>query len=354
MLVDHGRLELGVDAVDGVAVHSGIQLGLRLDVVVDRTGRDADVVGDPAIGGGPVAVASEVDPRRLQDPPARLGRVACRWPPDAACARHVATVPSVTAHDRTGRRCRALPRWQTVEMDAPADESADLSFDQIMELERRADARNEEAAAIESSGSDAEPIVLPWWQHPVNILTLVVTAAILAGMTGWMVGDSGPRIDHNEVDTGFLQDMREHHEQAVLMGFIFRGLPDTDPGLRTIAAGIVRGQSMEVGRMIQLLRDYGETEANETDVSMTWMGMSAGVDQMPGMASEDEIEQLGQLSGEQADRLFVALMSEHHVGGIEMADFAADNAQTEEVRNMARAMASAQRGEIEEMDQLID
>ena len=239
-------------------------------------------------------------------------------------------------------------------MDAPADESADLSFDQIMELERRADARDDEAAAIESSGSDAEPIVLPWWQHPVNILTLVVTAAILAGMTGWMVGDSGPRIDHNEVDTGFLQDMREHHEQAVLMGFIFRGLPDTDPGLRTIAAGIVRGQSMEVGRMIQLLRDYGETEANETDVSMTWMGMSAGVDQMPGMATEDEIEQLGQLSGEQADRLFVALMSEHHVGGIEMADFAADNAQTEEVRNMARAMASAQRGEIEEMDQLID
>ena len=239
-------------------------------------------------------------------------------------------------------------------MDAPADETADLSFDQILELERRADARADEAAAIESSGTDAEPIVLPWWQHPVNILTLVVTAAILAGMTGWMVGDSGSQIDHNEVDTGFLQDMREHHEQAVLMGFIFRGLPDTDPGLRTIAAGIVRGQSIEVGRMIQLLRNYGETEANETDVSMTWMGMSAGVDQMPGMATEDEIAQLGQLAGDEADRLFVALMSEHHVGGIEMAEFAADNAQTEEVRNMARAMASAQRGEIEEMDQLID
>lgn len=239
-------------------------------------------------------------------------------------------------------------------MDAPADETADLSFDQIMELERRADERQAEAAASGGAhGSDHEPIVLPWWQHPVNIMTLVVTAAILAGMIGWMVGDSGSRIDHNEVDTGFLQDMRVHHEQAVLMSFIFRGLPDTHPGLRTIAAGIARGQSMEVGRMVQLLRDFGETEANETDVSMTWMGMSAEVDQMPGMASDDELDELGRLSGDNADRLFVALMTEHHLGGIEMAEFAAENAQTDEVRDMARAMASAQRGEIVEMDSLI-
>lgn len=245
-------------------------------------------------------------------------------------------------------------------MDAPADDAADtadLSFDQIMELERRADQRQAETEASARSAHqeiDPEPIVLPWWQHPVNILTLVVTAAILAGMAGWMVGDSGARIDHNEVDTGFLQDMRVHHEQAVLMGFIFRGLPDTDPGLRTISAGIVRGQSLEVGRMIQLLRDYGETEANETDTSMTWMGMSAGVDQMPGMASDDELELLGQLSGNEADELFVALMTEHHVGGIEMADFAAENAQTAEVRDMASSMAHGQRGEIVEMSQQLD
>ena len=241
-------------------------------------------------------------------------------------------------------------------MDAPADDTADLSFDQIMELDRRAEQRQAEAeaAAATQHGFDAEPIVLPWWQHPVNIVTLVVTAAILAGMAGWMVGDSGAQIDHNEVDTGFLQDMRVHHEQAVLMGFIFRGLPDTDPGLRTISAGIVRGQSMEVGRMIKLLRDFGETEANETDTSMTWMGMSAGVDQMPGMASDDEIELLGQLRGSEADELFVALMTDHHIGGIEMAEFAAENAQTAEVRDMASSMAHGQRGEIVEMAEQLD
>lgn len=240
-------------------------------------------------------------------------------------------------------------------MDAPADETADLSFDQIMELDRRADEREAQAVVeADTRGADPGPIVLPWWQHPVNIITLVLTAAIMAGMIGWMVGDSGSRFEHNEVDTGFLQDMRTHHEQAVLMGFIFRGLPDTRPGLRTIAAGIVRGQSMEVGRMVQLLRDYGETESNESDTSMTWMGMSAGFDQMPGMATEEELEQLGRLSGDDADRLFVALMTEHHIGGIEMAEFAAENAATGEVRDMARSMADGQRGEIVEMAQEID
>lgn len=78
-------------------------------------------------------------------------------------------------------------------------------------------------------------IVLPWWQHPLNILTIVITAALLAGMVGWMIGDSNSELAHNEVDTGFLQDMREHHEQAVYMSFIYNSLPDTDSGLRTVA-----------------------------------------------------------------------------------------------------------------------
>src|SRR5262245_17777789 len=75
-------------------------------------------------------------------------------------------------------------------------------------------------------------IVLPWWQHPLNIITIVVTAALLAGMIGWMIGDSNSELAHNEVDTGFLQDMREHHEQAVYMSFVYYSLPDVDPGLR--------------------------------------------------------------------------------------------------------------------------
>ena len=60
-------------------------------------------------------------------------------------------------------------------------------------------------------------IVLPWWQHPLNILTIVITAALLAGMVGWMIGDSNSELAHNEVDTGFLQDMREQDRPPLLV-----------------------------------------------------------------------------------------------------------------------------------------
>lgn len=233
---------------------------------------------------------------------------------------------------------------------------ADLSLDQMNELERlEAEAAATNASSSSSSDdSRADDIVLPWWQHPFNIVTLVVTAAILAGMIGWMVGDNGARIEHNEVDTGFLHDMRVHHEQAVLMSLIYRNLPDTDSGLRSVSREILRGQSIEVGRMIQLLRMFGEPEVNETGTAMVWMGMASGVDDMPGLATDDELDRLGRLEGEAADELFVELMTEHHLGGIDMAEYVVANGANDEVEQMAAAMASGQRAEIAEMVELLE
>lgn len=245
-------------------------------------------------------------------------------------------------------------------MAPQTDDLGELSFDQLMELERRAATGDGGGGDISDDDGDGDrgdddAIVLPWWQHPMNIVTLVVTAAVLSVMTGWMIGDAGAGPRHNQVDTGFMQDMRIHHEQAIFMSFVYRDLPDTDPELRAIAASIVQGQSIEVGRMVQLLRDFGEDEARDlTEPGMTWMGMVANSDAMPGMASEDELDALIASSGEGADRLFVQLMSEHHLGGIEMAEFAAERGESEEVKRMAASMASAQRGEIYEMTSLID
>ncbi len=244
-------------------------------------------------------------------------------------------------------------------MTPPTGQQPDLSLDQIVELERRAaerDLAEDGDRAGGGSGTTAfdEPIVLPWWQHPMNIVTLLVTAVLVAGMVGWMIGDSAADVQHNDVDTGFLQDMREHHEQAVMMSFLYRALPDTDNGLAVIAGSIIQGQSIEVGRMIQLLRDFGESEAGDGETTMLWMGMSAGSGQMPGMASEAELEQLADSTGRDADELFVRLMTAHHIGGIEMAEFAAENAESSEVRDMAASMAAAQRGEIVEMSNRLE
>jgi uncharacterized protein (DUF305 family) len=201
---------------------------------------------------------------------------------------------------------------------------------------------------------DDDVVVLSWWQHPVNVLTVVVATALIAGLIGWMIGDATADDDPSEVDIGFLQDMREHHDQAVAMGFIYLDLPDTDPRLGAVARSIVFGQSIEIGRMIQLLRDFDADEANMGDTSMGWMGMSAEVGQMPGMASPDQLDALQSSSGAAADELFVELMTAHHEGGIDMAEYAAENASVGEVRAMATAIAGSQAEEIAELTGLVD
>jgi uncharacterized protein (DUF305 family) len=109
------------------------------------------------------------------------------------------------------------------------------------------------------------------------------------------------------------------------------------------------GQNQEIGRMVQMLRVLGEPEANEGDSSMAWMGMPVERGQMPGMASEADLDKLATLSGAEADEFFVQLMTAHHEGGIHMAEYASGNAENDEVREMATSMMTSQRDEIAEM-----
>jgi uncharacterized protein (DUF305 family) len=222
------------------------------------------------------------------------------------------------------------------------DQAADVSV-------RDLDLDDNETAEATADETGDDTIVLPWWQHPINIITIAVTVGLIAGMIGWMVGDSNSELAHNEVDTGFLQDMREHHDQAVYMAFVYRALPNIDAGLGTVAGSAIIGQSQETGRMVQMLRLFGETEANEGDTSMAWMGMSTERGNMPGMATEEQLDRLATLSGAEADEFFVQLMTDHHQGGIHMADYAAEHAENDEVRRMAASMARSQADEIAEM-----
>jgi len=200
---------------------------------------------------------------------------------------------------------------------------------------------------------DDDVVVLSWWQHPLNVVALVVAAALIAGMLGWLVADTRSEPASSEVDVGFLHDMRSHHEQAVQMGFMFLALPDTDPGLRAVARSIVAGQNIDIGRMIQLLRSMGAPEAAETDEAMAWMGMATTADQMPGMATEEQVDALGAASGAAADALFVELMAEHHRGGLHMAETATVEAANEEVRAMAESLVGSQQDEIGELERLV-
>jgi uncharacterized protein (DUF305 family) len=246
-----------------------------------------------------------------------------------------ADVPTAERAPAPGDAERAATTVDTALRDAEADESAETEAD-------------------EADDDDDDEIVLPWWQHPVNIVALIVAAALIAGMVGWLIASVGAESDANDVDIGFMQDMRIHHEQAVAMSFMFLDRPDTEPGLRTVARSIVLGQGIDIGRMIQLLREAGAPEAATSDEAMAWMGMSTTHEAMPGMATTEQLDELVRSEGADADQLFVDLMVAHHEGGIHMSEYAAEHAGEAEVRHMADAMAHSQRDEIAELQGLVD
>jgi uncharacterized protein (DUF305 family) len=197
-----------------------------------------------------------------------------------------------------------------------------------------------------------DSVVLPWWQNPVNIAVIAIATALIAGMIGWLVGNSDNQVASSDVDVGFLQDMRVHHEQAVLMSDIFLARPDIDPQLVPIAKGIQFGQSIEIGIMLQLLRDMGAPTEGEEGQAMAWMGMAMDAEEMPGLATDEQLDELRAATGTDADQLFIDLMVPHHRSGIDMAEYAAEYGKNPDVRTYARSWADSQAEEIQEMESL--
>jgi uncharacterized protein (DUF305 family) len=67
---------------------------------------------------------------------------------------------------------------------------------------------------------------------------------------------------------------------------------------------------------------------------------------MEGLATDAQIAELRQAKGRDAAALWIALMSEHHLGGIHMADWAARHGKDRTTRNVALATVRNQRAEI--------
>ena len=211
---------------------------------------------------------------------------------------------------------------------------------------------------------ESDAILLPWWKNPANILIGVVVVAIFLGSVGYSIGNRAGRVQHNSVDVGFLQDMRIHHEQAVAMASVYLDIwIDGNAVERTIAREIQFDQSFESGRMVQLLRIFGASEVNETDQAMTWMNEThdamtsmhepVPLERMPGLATDEQLQELRRAKGVEADKLFAQLMIAHHIGGLDMAEYAVEHGKNKEVLGLAAAMVAAQTSELVELNRIL-
>ncbi|NEC31030.1 DUF305 domain-containing protein [Streptomyces sp. SID8111] len=182
-------------------------------------------------------------------------------------------------------------------------------------------------------------------------LALVGAGALTYAVAGDEGADGVPSA--GSADAGFARDMAVHHQQAVEMSYVVRDRT-RDEEVRRLAYDIAQTQANQRGMMLGWL-DLWELPKVSADPPMTWMGMgdraADGGDGalMPGMATRAEMERLGKLNGKQAEIFFLQLMTDHHKGGVHMAQGCVDKCTVGVEKRLARGMVEAQRSEIELM-----
>ncbi|MFK0233253.1 DUF305 domain-containing protein [Streptomyces vinaceus] len=179
-------------------------------------------------------------------------------------------------------------------------------------------------------------------------------------------------------DAGFARDMAVHHQQAVEMSFIVRDRTKDEP-VRGLAYDIANTQANQRGMLLGWLDLWGLPKVVADEPPMSWMGTAdqhgghgtaghgtsghataghdtAGHDMggaaakpgalMPGMATKEELSQLGAAEGRDAEVLYLQLMTDHHKGGVAMAQGCAQQCETPAERALAQGMVEAQQSEL--------
>ena len=189
-------------------------------------------------------------------------------------------------------------------------------------------------------------------QRLLKGVLIAIAAAIVLGFFAaaalWALsGDDEPDPPMNAVDVGFLQDMIDHHEQALVISNTYlENNPDGDAA--PYAHEVVMFQTRDLGWMHDWLAEEGYAVGDPDRMAMEWMNDPTPIAEMPGMQSQEQLDELAAATGAEADRLFFVMMSEHHLGGVHMADFAAANGADPEIIEFAEAVSRNQRIEVVE------
>ncbi|MCX5378658.1 DUF305 domain-containing protein [Streptomyces sp. NBC_00091] len=186
------------------------------------------------------------------------------------------------------------------------------------------------------------------------------TVATANGPDGGRGGSAAAAPALHSPDAGFARDMAVHHQQAVEMSFIVRDRTQ-DEAVRALAYDIANTQANQRGMLLGWLDLWGLPKVVADEPPMSWMasaqghGGSAGHGGhaaakpgalMPGMATKEELGKLGAAGGRDAEVLYLQLMTDHHKGGVAMAEGCARQCGTPAEKALAQGMVEAQQSEL--------
>lgn len=186
----------------------------------------------------------------------------------------------------------------------------------------------------------------------LGTLAALPLAAVLAlagcapdgGMPG---GGPGASQDAGAMaDVMFVQMMIPHHEQAIEMSDMLLAKDGIDPEVAALAQQIKDAQAPEIELMTGWLEEWGMPSHPDMDD----MG---GMDHGDGMMSQSDMDALKAAQGDEASRLFLEQMIEHHAGAVDMAEDVVDDGSDPDVRALAETIIQTQTAEIEQMERML-
>ncbi|MGW1773703.1 DUF305 domain-containing protein [Streptomyces sp. NPDC002104] len=203
----------------------------------------------------------------------------------------------------------------------------------------------------------------------VGLALLFAVGATVATAGG---ADSAPEASRTpglySADAGFARDMAVHHQQAVEMSFIVRDRTKDEP-VRVLAYDIANTQANQRGMLLGWLDLWGLPKVVADEPPMSWMGtggaehgmeghaMGGAVTKpgalMPGMATKEDLARLGSAEGRDAEVLYLRLMTDHHKGGVAMAEGCAAQCANPAERALAQGMVEAQQSELQLMADML-
>lgn len=145
----------------------------------------------------------------------------------------------------------------------------------------------------------------------------------------------------NAADHTYVQGMIEHHRQALVMSALAPQRASAD-GVKRLAERITAAQQPEIGAMEKWLALHPAPSAGAS-------GHAHDHAAMPGMATEQQIEELTAATGADFDRLFLKLMTAHHEGALKMAGEALSGGNNVAVEELATDVVATQSAEIHRM-----
>ena len=161
-----------------------------------------------------------------------------------------------------------------------------------------------------------------------------------------------------EADTDFMTGMIAHHAQALVMSELAPS-NGASPQVRTLAARIINAQQDEIALMQQWLRERGQPvpEVHITGINLMVHGAGDHAMHMPGMLTQQQLEELEAARDLNFDRLFLTYMIQHHAGAVHMVDelFSTDGAALDEAAfKLASGIHVDQVTEIARMELMLD